>query len=97
VLTKDGAPFVVFTPYRNAWLAKLDDFQVKAYPVERHAGALARPVKPAALPALEALGFERSNLEAIGVPPGHGRGARVARGFSWPHGELPEGARLPPR
>jgi deoxyribodipyrimidine photo-lyase len=70
VLTKDGAPFVVFTPYRNAWLAKMDDFQVKAYPVASHAGALARPAKPAALPALEALGFERSNLDAIGVRPG---------------------------
>jgi deoxyribodipyrimidine photo-lyase len=48
----------------------MDDFQVMAYPVASHAGALARPAKPAALPALEALGFERSNLDAIGVRPG---------------------------
>jgi transposase len=37
VRTKSGEPFSVFTPYRNAWLAKLEDSFVKAYPVEKHA------------------------------------------------------------
>ncbi|HEY8356735.1 MAG TPA: deoxyribodipyrimidine photo-lyase, partial [Ramlibacter sp.] len=31
VLTQAGKPYSVFTPYGRAWLAKLDDFFVKAY------------------------------------------------------------------
>jgi deoxyribodipyrimidine photo-lyase len=70
VLTKEGSAFVVFTPYRNAWLAKLDDFQVKPYPVAKHAQALARGDAEAPMPRLESLGFERTNLEAVGIEPG---------------------------
>ncbi len=81
VLTKERAPFVVFTPYRNAWLARLDDFQVKAYPVASHAGALARPAAPSPLPPLEALGFQRSNLEAVGIRPGANAGRVLLEDF----------------
>lgn len=56
VRTGAGAPFSVFTPYRNAWLKKLDDFALKPYPIEKHAARLARTGN--ALPALERLGFE---------------------------------------
>ena len=42
LLTGGGKPYSVFTPYKNAWLKKLDAFYLKAYPVARHAGALAR-------------------------------------------------------
>jgi hypothetical protein len=31
----------VFTPYKNAWLKKVDTFQLKGYAVERHAHRLA--------------------------------------------------------
>src|SRR5450755_2128479 len=41
LLTGSGKPYSVFTPYKAAWLAKLDDFFVKPYPVERHAASLA--------------------------------------------------------
>ena len=41
VLTGSGKPYTVFTPYRTAWLKKLDAFYLKAYPVERHAAGLA--------------------------------------------------------
>ena len=41
VLTGSGKPYSVFTPYKAAWLAKLDDFFLKPYPVERHAASLA--------------------------------------------------------
>lgn len=70
VLTRDGAPYSVFTPYRNAWLAKLDEYQVKSYPVASHAAALAPPPAPAAMPALESLGFAKTNLEGVGIHPG---------------------------
>ncbi len=69
VLTKTGTPFSVFTPYKNAWLAKLAPFFVKPYPVEKYAPRLA-PAPGAALPALEEMGFARTNLAALPVPTG---------------------------
>ncbi len=76
VLTASGAPYTVFTPYKRAWLAKLEPFYLKAYPVERHAAALT-PL-PAALrpglPTLESIGFARTNLAELPLPTGS-RGA----------------------
>lgn len=42
ILTAAGRPFSVFTPYKNAWLKKLDEIHVQAYPVEEHLAALVR-------------------------------------------------------
>jgi deoxyribodipyrimidine photo-lyase len=77
VLSQSDRPFVVFTPYRNAWSEKLDPFFVKAYPVHRHAKALAPLPWPAEMPSLEAVGFERTRLGEIGIRPGMS-GARAA-------------------
>ena len=72
ILTGSGKPYSVFTPYKNAWLKKLDDFYLRAYPVERHAAGLA--ALPAGLapsmPSLAALGFVRTNLESLKVRGG---------------------------
>lgn len=70
VLTQAGRPFAVFTPYKNAWLAKVEDFYLQAYPVEKHTSALARPPGPLALPTLGQLGFERTNLADFPVGTG---------------------------
>jgi deoxyribodipyrimidine photo-lyase len=70
LLTQAGRPFTVFTPYRNAWMKQVDDYYVEPYPIERHASALARPPFPAPIPSLESLGFERTNLPALGIVPG---------------------------
>jgi deoxyribodipyrimidine photo-lyase len=71
VLTLAGGPFSVFTPYKNAWLKQADAFYLSAYPAARHASALApRPATEAGVPALEALGFERSNLHQLRMPSG---------------------------
>ncbi len=85
VLTQAGSPFSVFTPYKNAWLKKLAPFFLRAYPVARHAAALApMPASLAApqgatlaaerpqetLPTLESLGFVRSNLRQLRLPTG---------------------------
>ena len=71
ILTGSGKPYSVFTPYKNAWLKQVDDFYLKAYPVERHAACLAPapgPVDPAdAVPSLQRLGFVKTNLEALHV------------------------------
>ncbi|CAM9687475.1 unnamed protein product [Phaeothamnion confervicola] len=69
VLTQSGTPFSVFTPYKNAWLAKLAPFFVKAYPVEKYAARLA-PAAEGRLPSLEDLGFSRTNLATLSIPTG---------------------------
>jgi len=71
VLTQGGAPFSVFTPYRNAWLKKCEPYFLSAYPVSRHAAALApRPAMEPGVPALEAIGFARTNLHQLRLPSG---------------------------
>jgi len=83
LLTQGGRPYAVFTPYRNAWLAKADAFDLRSYPVERHATALVdRPEdlrQP--VPALADLGFEPTNLAQLPVPVGCRGGVTVAEDF----------------
>ncbi len=67
ILTQAGGKFVVFTPYKRAWLAKVDDFYLKPYPVAKHAASLAPGPGPEGLPPLGALGFERAE---VAVAPG---------------------------
>jgi deoxyribodipyrimidine photo-lyase len=80
LLTRSGAPYVVFTPYKHAWLERVDDFHLKAYPVERHLGALAKS-PPAPLPSLGDLGFERTNLAALAIPTGAAGAHRLLEDF----------------
>jgi deoxyribodipyrimidine photo-lyase len=72
VMTLSGTAFTVFTPYKNAWLRKVNDFYLQAYPVERHAGHLAP--RPEALrqpvPRLSDLDFETTNLHELHIPAG---------------------------
>ena len=81
VLTQAGRPFTVFTPYRNAWLKLMEPFYVEAYGVERHQRALARPSFEMPLPALESLGFRRTNLASFPVGTGIGGAARLLADF----------------
>jgi deoxyribodipyrimidine photo-lyase len=71
VLTLAGKPYTVFTPYKNAWLKKVDDFYLKPYPVARYAAALAAvPDEKRAIRSLAELGFEKTNLSALKIPTG---------------------------
>ena len=70
VLTQQGQPYSVFTPYKRAWLQKLDAYQLKPYPVARYARNLAPPPAGEHLPTLEELGFARTNLQALPLPTG---------------------------
>ena len=72
VLTLAGKPYSVFTPYKNAWLKKVDAFYLKPYPVEAYAAALAPlPANEAPdMPSLADLGFEATNLSALKLPAG---------------------------
>lgn len=72
VLTGNGTPYGVFTPYRKAWLKKLEPFYLQAYPVERHAQALA-PLpggEAGGPPTLQAIGFATTNLHELKLPVG---------------------------
>ena len=70
VLTQAGGTYSVFTPYKNAWLKKLDPFQLKPYPVEKYRANFAKPKTTYPLMPLEALGFERTNLQTLGIDAG---------------------------
>jgi deoxyribodipyrimidine photo-lyase len=85
VLTRTGTPYSVFTPYKKAWLDKLDAFYLRPYPVHRHADALApRPAPWASgvVPALADLGFEPSNLSDLPLPTGMAGGQALFDEFS---------------
>ena len=61
VLKDDGSPYTVFTPYSKKWKAKLNDFYLKAYPVnefEQHFFQCA----PEDLISLKTMGFQKSAL-----------------------------------
>lgn len=78
LLTGAGKPYGLFTPYKNAWLRKLEPFHVQAYAVDRHAAALApRPDgEQRGVPGLRELGFESTNLMALKIGAGSA-GART--------------------
>ena len=69
ILTGAGKPYSVFTPYKNAWIKKLDEFYLRAYPTEKYLSALASGVA-VPLPGLELLGFVAGNLESLALPIG---------------------------
>ncbi len=81
VLTQQGGPYSVFTPYKRAWLKRLDAFQLKPYNVARYASHLAIPSKEAPLPSLEDLGFVRSNLQDLPVLTGTEGAQQLLRDF----------------
>ena len=69
VLTQDGRPYSVFTPYKNAWLKRITERDLQAHVVKPAKGQLA--VRAGfALPSLQELGFETTNLLIIGIKPG---------------------------
>lgn len=70
VMTQSGSSFSVFTPYKTAWLKKLDAFYLSAYNVARHAAALAPKAAGEAIPSLQDIGFQPTNLHQLKLPSG---------------------------
>lgn len=69
ILTGAGNPYSVFTPYKNAWLKKLDDYFLRAYPTTKYFSSLAKGTsKP--LPSIESLGFVTVDLQLLALPVG---------------------------
>jgi deoxyribodipyrimidine photo-lyase len=82
VLTQAGGTFSVFTPYKNAWLKKLTPYYLKPYPVERYTQHLAPMDTPQTMPSLTQLGFESTNLNAMGVKGGSAAAAALLADFA---------------
>lgn len=81
ILTGAGKPFSVFTPYRNAWLKRLDDSCLSPYPVEDHVAALA-PGGAMPLPDLESIGFVPADIGALKIPTGESGAERLLDDFA---------------
>jgi deoxyribodipyrimidine photo-lyase len=81
VLTQGGTPFSVFTPYKNAWLKKLEPFFVKAYPVDRYAAHLAKAPAHQRMLSLAEIGFGPTNLLALGISGGAAAGKKLLDDF----------------
>src|SRR5690606_29988537 len=69
LLTGQGRPFSVYTPYRNAWLERVAPADLAPHEV-RLDGSLADGRGVPAVPALAALGFEPTGLRELGVVAG---------------------------
>ncbi|MEQ1595687.1 MAG: deoxyribodipyrimidine photo-lyase [Casimicrobium sp.] len=80
VLTGAGKFFSVFTPYKNAWLKRIEVFYVKPYPIEPHKLHFAGD-ETAEIPALEAMGFSRTNLREMKLPTGMSGGEKLFMEF----------------
>jgi deoxyribodipyrimidine photo-lyase len=71
LLSGAGTPYTVFTPYKRAWLARLDLARLQPHPA---LPAQRLAIRPLALrrevPALDELGFETTNLQELDLPTG---------------------------
>ncbi|MDI1310039.1 MAG: deoxyribodipyrimidine photo-lyase [Methylotenera sp.] len=80
VLNLTGKPYGVFTPYKNMWLKTMNDFFLKAYPVDAYLNHLAK-LKVSPLISLEDMGFKRTNLSAMHLPTGMQGGLTLFNDF----------------
>ncbi len=80
VLTQQGKPYGVFTPYKNAHLKMLDDFVLQAYPVDEYLQHLARHQAPP-LPSMAEIGFTNTNLSQMKLPTGMSGGLALFEDF----------------
>ncbi len=78
LLTKAGSAYTVFTPYKNAWLARVDESLLREHAHGEYAGALAPRPKDMcrAVPTLAQIGFLPTNLCELAIPSGSS-GART--------------------
>jgi deoxyribodipyrimidine photo-lyase len=98
VLTAMEQPFSVFTPYKNAWLKKLNATHLTTHecPLEEGIHALSQALRQKyALPSLESLGFQRSALHALKIRTGSTGGLQLLEDFSNRIGKYDEARNYP--
>ncbi len=69
ILTQSNSMYSVFTPYKRAWLAKLNDFYLRPYPVTRYLHHLA-PLDTQPFPSLQELHFVPAGLADLPIQAG---------------------------
>ncbi|MDD2721206.1 MAG: deoxyribodipyrimidine photo-lyase [Gallionella sp.] len=94
IMTGAGTSYSVFTPYKNAWLKKLDAFYLSAYPVHRYLPALAQ-CAPLAMPTLETLGFAPGKLNRQAMPAGESGAEKLFEDFIQRIGQYKEARDYP--
>ena len=62
VVKDNGEAYTVYTPYKNKWYQKLNDFYLKSYPTEKYLKNLYKH-SGFAIPSLKSMGFEKSDRE----------------------------------
>lgn len=65
IQTDMGKPYTVYTPYKKKWLASLNAFYLKAYPVDLYEGHYLKTKNFEAdfqMPTLKEMGFEKSEF-----------------------------------
>ncbi|HTK18688.1 MAG TPA: deoxyribodipyrimidine photo-lyase, partial [Mucilaginibacter sp.] len=62
VVKDNGEPYTVYTPYKNKWYQKLNNFYLKSYPTEKYLKNLYQHTE-VSVPSLKSMGFEKSNRE----------------------------------
>jgi len=67
-----GNRFTRFTAYHGSWLGKVEEALLEAYPVEKEARNLGKPgaAITGPVPTLASMGFEHTNLHALGITAG---------------------------
>ena len=85
VLSMAGKPLSIFTPYKNAWLKKLQfdssDYYVRAYSIDPYADRLAVAPLQCEMPSLQQLGFTPSNFDTLHIPTGMSGGQVLLDNF----------------
>ena len=81
VLTGSGTPFSVYTPYKNAWLKRATKLDFAPHDIRTKADGLTKPVDLPKMPALEQLGFIRTNLDDLPLPVGEAGAQQMFRDF----------------
>ena len=81
VMTRRDTPFSVYTPYKNAWLKKLDAVGIQSFPIEPYADHLAKPSNVQKLPTLSQIGFEATDLRQLSVATGMSGAQQVFQDF----------------
>ena len=85
VLSMAGKPLSIFTPYKNAWLKKLQfessDYYVRSYAIDPFRDRFAVPDPLPPMPSLAQLGFTPSNFAELRIPTGMSGGQALLDNF----------------
>ncbi|MFC3530876.1 cryptochrome/photolyase family protein [Vogesella facilis] len=81
VVTKQGKPYTVFTPYMRAWRQQFTPLLTQPFPAPL-AGALAPPTEAQSLLSLAELGFAAAAQQAVRLPTGRTGGKVLLQDFA---------------